>query len=135
MATVPNLISPTTIQIEQKSSSSTSYDTLAREPVKTVSRDAAIELPAQVSWGKSYASRYFGGGQGGTVQDATGYLVFRVTDIDAIGVTLAQGDKVTRIGGAITNVFLSDRTLVGHHDGAPTLEIWDVIDRPLKARR
>lgn len=135
MPTVPNLISPTTITIEQTDQAATRYDSLAREPIKYVKRSSAIELEAQVSWGKSFSARYQAGGQGGTVNDATGYLVFRRTDIAALGVTLKQGDKVTQIGGMTVDVWLSDKTWVGHHDGAPTLELWDVVDRPLKARR
>lgn len=135
MPIIPNLISPVTVKMEQPDKAATVYDSRAREPVKRVRRASEVELTAQVSWGRSYRAEEWQGGQGGTYQAATGYLVFRVYDLESDGITLSQGDKCTTIGGKDANVFLTNKLYAGHHNGGPTLEIWDFSDHALKEVR
>lgn len=129
------LIEPSWVTVEQVNKAGTAFDTLAREPVKQSARAAGVELLAQVSWGRSYKSSRWGGGQGGEIDDASGYLVFAVADLDDAGVTLAKGDKVATIAGRTANVWLTSKVWAGHLNGAPTLEIWDIADKPLTAGR
>ena len=124
----PRLIEPSPIIIEQKDTSSTTYDDLLREPIKQVERDAAICLKAQVSWGRSYEAGFHAGGQGGTIVDAAGYLVFDVQELERKCITLRPGDRVKSVAGRPVDVYLFKVTWAGHHLGKNWLEIWDVQD-------
>ncbi len=132
---IPELIEPSPIVIEQLDTGNTVYDALAREPIKSVARTAAVTLTAQVAWGRSAKYAHRAGGQGGLNSEARGYLVFKTSDLDDAGVTLARGDKVVTIGGRPADVYLTERTYGAHHYGEPHLEFWDFHDEAPKRRR
>lgn len=135
MSAYVRLISPVPVVVEQLDTANTIYDDVAREPVKTVARASQTTLEAQVSWGRSSRYSYRQGGQDGFAEKADGYLVFRVSDLDDAGVSLARGDKVVTIGGRPAGVYLTDRLYAGHHGGAPRLEVWDFADESPKRTR
>lgn len=111
---VPNLLNPVNVVIEPGAPAVTRFDEDAREPVRTLKKGPPISLFAQVEWAIT-SPRAFAAGP---VQGATGYLVVRKVDIDAIPYSPRRGDKVTVIGNQTTDLYLSHVAPTGHYTDA-----------------
>ena len=124
----PKLIEPSPVFIEQKDTDTTVYDDTLREPVKQVERLRKVCLHGQVSWAKTSDIGFFEGGQGGPINDATGYIVFHRDEIVEKCLTLQKGDRIVEVAGAATNVYLERVTYAGHHKGIAWLHVWRFVD-------
>lgn len=120
---IPNLIHPIPVEIRRMQSALTVLDPVAREPIRQMWRagdgpgtGAVLQLEAQVNWNEGEVARpHFL--PGGVEEDWKGYLLFRIVDLVAAGVatenpdgtvtvTLARGDRISRIGLREVNLYV-----------------------------
>lgn len=142
---IPTLIHPVPVWIQRKVEASSVLDPVAREPVRQVWRTgggpglgAEVEVPAQVSFNTDdgFIARPKTH-PGGTVEEWSGYLLLRVVDLISSGlateevdgtltVHLARGDRVSRVGRRVTDLFVTSfRDVASYPDqgGATLLEV------------
>ncbi len=91
MAGGVRLIFPVEVTVKPIDKTETIQDSLAREPIRQVSRSTDILIDAQVQWQSSDQPR---AGEGGPMEDDRTYLVFLIDDLETKGYTPARGDKV-----------------------------------------
>lgn len=124
----PNLIHPIPIELRLLNRENTVWDQKAREPIGRAVREIPVQLQAQVRWneiGKPVAE--FTGVRG----ESKGYLMFRYRDLEAAGVTIKRGDKITKIGNRVCSMFAAWFEDAGHYQdftGACFLLVW-FLDR------
>jgi len=125
------LIDPDEVVVEQVDTTSTRYDPDTREPIGLVRRVTSVTLSAQVVFGSTRRTAFRGGGQGGAHNEATGRIVLLRREVDALGVTLRRGDKITSIAGVALSppVFLLAERRAGHLSNVANLLIWDFVDK------
>lgn len=93
---IPNLIHPTPITMQQIMRGAAVEDPDYRELVQTAVYGAAVIVPGQVKWKSSQAFRLE---RGGTLDGSDGYVLFRIVDLQAAGITeLHINDKITQFG-------------------------------------
>lgn len=118
---IPDLIEPVPILIQQINKAQTPYSigvSGRREIINHVTRNATIELPAQVIFGNTdQKPRY---SQAGTDEQSAGYFVFRYADLEAQGVKITRGDKIIKIGQIDIELFFM------HSVGDPAAQISSV---------
>lgn len=127
----PDLLHPTSVIVEIPPTRV--LDTVTREVLPTADEASDVEIDAQVSWGRSYRETRFNGGSGGVTSDASGYLVFKISDQEDRGIELARNMavRVPTGRGRERRIYLGSVVHIGHYEGAPTMEAWDVFDKPL----
>lgn len=113
-------------------------DADAGEPVGRVARDTAVTCDGQVSWKSDVLEMEIGG----KIYKVDGYVVFRLVDLAAVGVTpdeIGEGTKITSMGtgtGQHTDAFYVYRTDRGGHypdqGGATLLKVWYGRRRPVR---
>lgn len=126
---IPFLVQPVDVVVEQLDADATVYDENAREAIGQVARSDAITLSAQISYGKTDGPAWKFGGQGGVSSDSTGRVAFLKRTLDAAGVTLARGDRITSVAGNVQNLYLTEEKLTGHMSGATNLIVWRFEDK------
>ena len=124
---LPHLIHPVPVVVEQLSTADTYYDEDAREPIQGGARPVQVTIQGQVEWREQKDVRHM---RGGIVENARGYVLFRLIDLAAVSVTLAVEDRFARIGTIDTDVYIHRLAWVGHYPdaGGPTLVkayFWD----------
>jgi hypothetical protein len=140
---IPKLIHPIPVEISRMQSGITLLDPVSREPIRQMWRagdgpgtGSVIRLSAQVNWNEGQVSRPTFG-PGGVEEYSLGYLLFKVQDLLSAGVasedvdgiltvSIARGDRITRIGKRATNLYvLFFRDVAGYDDqmGCTLLEI------------
>lgn len=145
---LPNLIHPVPITLQRKVPSATLLDPVAREPVRQVWRlgggpglDAEVVAEAQVNFNEGAVAKPRVH-PGGIEEKWTGYLLFRVVDLVALGLALenpdgtltlylSRGDRISRIGRRAVSLYVAwFRDVAGYPDqgGASLLEV-DFTDR------
>ena len=124
----PRLLHPVPIELRQLNRSTTAWDDKAREPIGRAIRDKAVVLQAQVMYNRiELPIADFEGVR----HDSKGKLLFRFIDLAAAGVTIARGDKITKIGNRDCDFFVSYFEDAGHYPeytGAVFLAAW-FVDR------
>lgn len=138
---IPNLKNPIFVEIKQVDTTSTVYRDRRREPSLSVSYQPSFRIPAQIYFGDKAVIHESGGSPptsrelGGVIEDATGYIIVRKSDLKEIGKTLNLDDRLVSYGqpGAET---ICKYYLVGTKDAAHysdvgncTLERWYFQDR------
>lgn len=125
---IPNLLHPVPIKIRQLSRATTVYDDDAREPIQVVGRTAELTVSGQVRWYEQYRQEHT---RVGTVEGASGYVLFRLADLAAQSITLQRQDQFIEIGGRATDVYVVSLEWVGHYDdqGGPTMVKAHFADR------
>ena len=117
---IPRLIHPVNIQIQVLDRSSTFYDDEMREPIQQSVRGSTVTVPGQVKWGSDQAgiSR-----REGTEESSDGYVLFRLVDLAANGVTLKREDRFIKLGTIETDVYVQRLEYTGHYSdqGGPTM--------------
>jgi hypothetical protein len=118
--TIPNLIHPVPIKIEQLDTGATYYDEDAREPIQFAARKTLKTVEGQVKWG---AQKDDSDSKMGSILGARGYVLFRRIDLAAQSIELADGDRFTEIGGISTDVYISRLEWTGHYpdEAGPTM--------------
>lgn len=93
--TVPNLIHPVPVKIQQIRKDTTVQDNDFREPVQRSKKDATETLQAQIAW---KGEKILVMSEGGAQEQADGYVLFRSIDLQAKSITLQQNDRIIEIG-------------------------------------
>ena len=118
--TLPNLLHPVPITIQQRDIAVTKYDDDFREPIQKVSRTISKIIPGQVKWGIEDSLNLT---KGGIQEKSNGYILFRYVDLAASKVVLQLGDRFANIGGLIVDLYITGFQPIGHYPsaGGPTL--------------
>lgn len=109
---VPRLIHPVPVTVQQIDTGATIYDDDAREPIQQAARPVSKTLNGQVKWQSQFSGEST---RGGTVEGASGYVLFRQVDLDANALVLQDEDRISRIGTRDTDVYISQLRPVGHY--------------------
>jgi hypothetical protein len=115
------------VELRQLNRSTTAWDHKAREPIGRVIRNPAVLLQAQVLYNRiELPIADFEGVR----HDSKGKLLFRYTDLAAASITIARGDKITKIANRPSEFFVSYFEDSGHYPeyGAVFLAVW-FVDR------
>lgn len=131
----PNLIQRIPIQIEQIDLGGTFMDPDAREPVQQATRTTTVTVDGQPRWSSQKAK---GHEPGGRTESSTGYVLFRLFDLSAVGITLEINDRIKKIGGLDTDVFIERLEFTGHYEdqnGATLVKAHFEDRQPSKQRR
>jgi len=100
---LPNLLHPVPIEIEQINRSGTIQDDDYREPIQQVSRNARVTIPGQVKWN---SDERLNPTKAGAEDESQGYVLFRYTDLNRLGVTLQQGNRIVKMGTVDVDVYI-----------------------------
>lgn len=131
----PNLIHPVPVTIEQIDKPATLYDEDAREPIQFAARATSKTIAGQVKWGSQFDETTT---RVGTVEGASGYVLFRQIDLTAAGVELQLEDRFSRIGTRDTDVYITRLRPVGHypdHSGHTMIKAFFDDRQPSKQTR
>jgi hypothetical protein len=117
---VPRLLHPVPVELKQVELSKTLMDEEAREPVQHAARSTIFKLQGQVRWTRVKSLNVEAGG---VVNGADGYVLFSYADLSKAGVVLNINDQFTKIGGLVTNVYITMLEPLGHYPnlGGPGL--------------
>jgi hypothetical protein len=132
---LPRLLHPVPIVIEQISKATTFYDEDAREPIQAAARSSQETVQGQVKWEGDLALDV---AAGGAQEGAQGYVLFRYTDLAAKGITLAQNDRIVKIGQQEVDVYVTKLRPVGHYpdqSGASLVKAFFMDRQPSRQRR
>lgn len=110
--TVPNLIHPINIVVEQISKGTTIYDPDSREPIQQADRPVQTTILGQPKW---MSQKDLEMGKGGAEEGAAGYVLFRQVDLAAAGITLEVNDCFKKIGHVDTDVYIIRLEWCGHY--------------------
>jgi len=108
----PDLVHPIPVEIEQIDKGSTEWDGDAREAIRTVARTAVKKLNAQISWSVKDDPNPE---KMGISEETRGYLLFKKKDLSGESVTINRGDKISKIGYDIVELYVTGLTPVGHY--------------------
>ena len=108
----PDLVHPIPVEIEQIDKSSTDWDDDAREAIRTVARTAVKKLNAQISWSVKDDPNPE---KMGISEETRGYLLFKKKDLSGESVTISRGDKISKIGHDIVELYVTGLIPVGHY--------------------
>lgn len=109
---IPRLIHPVPVTIEQIDKSATIYDEDAREPIQFAARPVKKTLNGQVKWQSQFSESNT---RAGTIEGASGYVLFRQIDLTAKAIVLQLEDRLSRIGTRDTDVYITNLRPVGHY--------------------
>ncbi len=109
---VVRLLHPVPIVLEQINKGTTIYDEDSREPIQQASRPVKVDLQAQVKWSSQFSEENT---RVGTVESASGYLLFLKVDLDAKSIVLQLEDRFSRIGTRDTDVYITRLRPVIHY--------------------
>lgn len=109
---IPRLIHPVPVTIEQISKAQTLYDEDAREPIQFAARPVSKTLDGQVKWQSQFSEKST---RAGTVESASGYVLFRQVDLAAKSLVLQLEDRISRIGTRDTDVYITSLRPVAHY--------------------
>lgn len=109
---VPRLIHPVPVTIQQIDKSATIMDEDAREPIQSAARPVSKTLNGQVKWQSQFDEQNT---RVGTIESASGYVLFRQIDLTAKSIVLQNEDRISRIGTSDTDVYITNLRPVGHY--------------------
>jgi hypothetical protein len=116
---IPRIIQPVTVRVEQVNGPATTVDPVFGEPVGPVAR-TPIDLPGQVRELRGDALTMTSGGAS-PLSNAVGRIVFDRLTLEARGVTLHKGDRITAIAGRVVDFRVLRMENHGYYRGAPYL--------------
>jgi hypothetical protein len=100
---LPNLLHPLPTDVQSVNRNATIQDTGYNEPVQTVEYDATFTLPGQWKW---MSDKELRAQDIGAVEYSTGYVLFRASDLRALGKTIKTGDRIIGYGAGAARVAL-----------------------------
>lgn len=116
---LPILLHKTLCTIEPIDAATTRYDEEAREEIDNMKRKATITIFAQCEYRRGLQSRTGADLQsvvtGGTNLEEFGYILVRVRDCEAKGWTPTIGDRVSKMGRRLTDVYIFAMQPIGHY--------------------
>lgn len=95
----PRLLHPILVKVFQKNTTKTLVeDKLLKQVLGTVGRDTSINIYGQIQEDLSQAAmmRY-----GAKAQEASGYILFRHLDMQALGILITEGDRIYEVGEGV----------------------------------
>lgn len=123
----PRLLHPVPVVIQPSDLAATDIRANAREPVKTVARASEVNTEAQIQWTRR---RDPNNTRSGMKEDASGYLLFRKTDLAELEYTPTQGDQITAIGDLTgLSLYMTSQEPAGHYDGQHWLLLVNFTDK------
>jgi len=131
---LPNLIHPIRVVVQQIDTAATVYDPDTREPVQQAARKTNVVLPGQPKW---VSEESLGIARAGSSPSASGYVLFRMVDLTAAGVTLRLNDRITMQGHLVDEVYIVRLQPLGHYpgqNGASLIRAWFADRLPAKER-
>lgn len=118
---VPNLIEPIRVTIEPLDSTVVVKDPDTREVMRGARGGTPFTIDAQIRWGMREEPTVVAAG----VREAyDGYIVVRYVDMDALGVTIKRGDRITAMGRLTEqSLYILGNEPFGHYtdQNGPTL--------------
>jgi hypothetical protein len=117
---IPRLIHPVDVLVDQVDIATTTIDTDFREPVNPggATFRPSVRLRAQNTWG---AKDEFRRSMGGDEFQADGHLTFLRADLDAAGVQLHKGDRISAAADQTYRYRVVAVEPAGHYNGRPYL--------------
>ena len=112
---IPNLIHPVPITIRQLSKSNTLMDEDFREPIQQAIHSSDKTLLGQISWNAENAMDFT---TGGVQESSDGYVLFRYVDLEAVGVTLHNNDRIIKLGNIDVDLYIVRMKPCGHYPDA-----------------
>jgi len=109
---IPRLIHPVNVVIRRMNSADTLYDVDAAEPVGNVATFTDVTIPAQIGMGDSAK---LSSTAAGPAASAGGYILVRRIDLQARGIDLAIGDRITSLGHEAVNVYIDSLEPTAHY--------------------
>ena len=122
----PRLVRPVWIYIAPRDTAATMYDEYAREPIGNKTEySAAFRIRAQIRFQDSDTPDYKNDEDNSRLS-----IMLRYKDIEKLSYTPSRGDKVTKIGRQITNVFMDAFEPCGHYadKGGSTLMLITLVE-------
>ena len=110
---MPTLIHPVPIQIRTIERAATIYDHDANEPVQQAARGIVVTLLGQIS--------FMGAGQSlkrtkqGPSEDDTGYVLFRLIDLQGVGVAIKFNDRIVKMGNLVVDYYVTKLMPMAHY--------------------
>lgn len=117
---LPNLLHPVPCDVEPLNRVATIQDDDYREPVQNSERGPLTTVPGQIKWGHDEKLMPT---KPGAEQKSDGYVLFRLRDLSAQGLTIKQNDRIVRMGTISTDVYVVMLRYEGHYpdQGGPSL--------------
>ena len=117
---LPRLLHPVDIHVEKIDRAATAYDHDAREPIVQAARKTIVVVPGQVNWG---TQKGLEPSKAGPREGASGYVLFRHTDLTVAGLTLEDNDRFAKLGNVDTDLYVDRLEHTAHYgdQGGPTL--------------
>lgn len=100
---LPNLIHPLPTHVQSVNPGATIQDEGYREPVQTVAYGETYTAPGQWKW---ISDRELRMQDAGAEEYSTGYVLFRMSDLRALGKTISRGDRIIGYGSGAAKVDL-----------------------------
>lgn len=100
---IPRLLHAVDISIERIDKDETLYDPDTRAPIGQAARREEVVCPGQVKWYNAVELQMIAEG---AVESANGYVLFRYVDLEKRGITIARGDRFTKLGNQDTDVYV-----------------------------
>jgi len=88
--------------------------------------DLTVKLSGQPRW---YTKDKLRRDEPTPTEGSTGYILFRVIDLEKNGYTFKHGDNFVEIGGVVQNLFVLGTRPMGHYKGKARLLAVDFKDR------
>jgi len=98
---LPNLIHPLPTDVQPVDRAATIQDDGYNEPVQTVVYREAYTAPGQWKWASDKELRMQ---EIGALEYSTGYVLFRMRDLRALGQTIGVGDRIIGYGAGAARV-------------------------------
>lgn len=119
---LPRLLHPIDVQIQRRDDTRI-FD--GKEPYHGQRETTAVDVSAQVKWTREDAVEIQ---EGGKRFLSDGYILLRKYDLDELGVTFGEGDKIVKIGWQTgLNLYIVRAVPIGHYpdqDGATMLKFY-----------
>lgn len=109
---VPTLIHPVPVILEPLNAATAPRDEEARELVHGARRGTKVRISAQVSWSlKDDPTDH----PAGVVEISKGYVLVRRRDLERMNLTIARGDRISKIGVQAVDVYVTGTQPRGHY--------------------
>ncbi len=133
---VPRLIHPVPVQFRSTNVGATHYDNQAREAVQQTVEDTAVDLVGQVSYvNDSRGGRRRTISDAGASEDDSGYVLFRLRDLEEKGVNPKMGDRFVKIGKRDVDYYVTRQQDMGHYGDQSGGTLVRVVVPPYAAAR
>lgn len=133
----PRLLHPVLVTIQQIDRDNTFQDEDYREPVQQSARKVNVSLQGQITWERheNVRNRHL---EIGDIGDSDGAVLFRLSDLERLGIELAINDRIIQCGSVELDCYISSFQYTGHYshlNGPAFLKAFFVDKRPKRQGR